>query len=53
MKARLYGDVSVKSVEEKEYAFYVIRKLNVTQKQVVIKIYEKMILYSFPFRSFY
>ncbi|XP_078328331.1 uncharacterized protein LOC111112065 isoform X4 [Crassostrea virginica] len=33
MKARLYGDVSVKSVEEKEYAFYVIRKMNMTQKQ--------------------
>ena len=34
MKARLHGDIVIKNVEEKEYAFYVIRKLTVSLKEV-------------------
>nr|XP_022306912.1 receptor-type tyrosine-protein phosphatase T-like [Crassostrea virginica] len=33
MKARLHGDIVIKNVEEKEYAFYVIRKLTVSLKE--------------------
>ena len=54
MKARLYGDVSVKSVEEKEYAFYVTRKLNVTHSQVVQNDeWNGSVQYNILLRSFY
>ena len=34
MRAIPYGDIVINNVEEKEYAFYVIRKLTVSLKQV-------------------
>ncbi|XP_056002947.1 receptor-type tyrosine-protein phosphatase epsilon-like isoform X2 [Ostrea edulis] len=34
MKARAFGQLVVKSVEEKKYAFYVIRKLSVSHKEL-------------------
>jgi hypothetical protein len=34
MKARAFGQFVVKSVEEKKYAFYIIRKLSVSHKEV-------------------
>ena len=34
MKARLHGDIVIKNMEEKKYAFYVIRKLTVSLKEV-------------------
>ncbi|XP_065924911.1 receptor-type tyrosine-protein phosphatase alpha-like [Magallana gigas] len=33
MKARLYGNIVIKNVEEKQYAFYIIRKLTVSLKE--------------------
>ncbi|XP_034321090.2 receptor-type tyrosine-protein phosphatase epsilon [Magallana gigas] len=32
-KSRLHGNIVIKNVEEKQYAFYVIRKLSVSHKQ--------------------
>ncbi|XP_065924918.1 receptor-type tyrosine-protein phosphatase alpha [Magallana gigas] len=32
-RARLYGNIVIKNVEEKEYAFYIIRKLTVSLKE--------------------
>ena len=37
MKARVHGDFVIKNTEEKEYAFYVIRKLTVSLKEVTTK----------------
>uniref|UniRef100_K1R1S9 protein-tyrosine-phosphatase n=1 Tax=Magallana gigas TaxID=29159 RepID=K1R1S9_MAGGI len=32
-RARLYGNIVIKNVEEKQYAFYIIRKLTVSHKE--------------------
>ena len=34
MNARLHGDIVINNVEEKEFEFYVIRKLTVSLKKV-------------------
>ena len=37
MKERVHGNFVIKNAEEKEYAFYVIRKLTVSLKEVTTK----------------
>lgn len=39
MKSRQHGNIVIKNVEEKQYAFYVIRKLSVSHKEVILYQY--------------
>lgn len=42
MKSRQHGNIVIKNVEEKQYAFYVIRKLSVSHKEVIL--YQNMMI---------
>ena len=35
-KVSRYGNITIRTVEEKQYAFYVIRKLKVANKEVIV-----------------
>ena len=39
MMSRLHGEIVIQNVEEKEYAFYVIRKLTVSLRQVHVYVF--------------